>query len=113
MLATRYLHILKLLELFDKIYLHRKWWIQKFRKKGGGAPERGVHPPKKPKNSRILGLKSKVFLTFYDKLRAKKGGGGGVDAGLLPPLNPPLIYLVFQKSDRKFSLQKKNTNQQI
>jgi hypothetical protein len=49
--------------------------------KGGPAPERGGPPPEIAKNSRILGLKFLVLLTFDGKFRAKRGGPG--------PLGPP------------------------
>jgi hypothetical protein len=47
-----------------------QWRIQKFRKKREGGLSRKGWDPQYSKKSRILGLKSRVLLTFYGKFRA-------------------------------------------
>jgi hypothetical protein len=54
---------------------------RKFEKGGGRSRKGGGAPPEIAKNSRILGLKFLVLLTFDGKFRAKRGGPG--------PLGPP------------------------
>jgi hypothetical protein len=70
-----------------------------------GVPlQRWVPTPNVAKNSRILGLKSWVLITFYGKFRAKKGGGG------LTPLNPPLLHVRLKMSNELQSLIEKLTS---
>jgi hypothetical protein len=51
-----------------------QWRIQRFKKKRGGALQKG-DTPEIARNSAILGVKSGV-LTFDGKFSARRGGGG-------------------------------------
>jgi hypothetical protein len=85
------MHILAVIQLVHT----RQWRIQKFRK-GGGAPERGGIP-EIGRESRILGLKSLVLLTFDGKFRAKR-----VRAGTLPPSKSATARALEKSNPSKF-----------